>query len=164
MSHYINQECDFINRTKKIIEQYEKNNLPKEDRFEVTLFLNCLVGLLILPQQHWFDNLPPTIISEDEWGINEDHISFIKPGETKNIKAIATHLRNSVAHYYFKAFDNSSQEISCIKFEDFKITRTKTGEIIVKKKTFEATIPIANIKQFTTKLTNTFIDEMTEQK
>ena len=43
MSHYIKQEHDFINRTKKIIEQYDKMELPKEDKHEVTLLLKCLV-------------------------------------------------------------------------------------------------------------------------
>lgn len=155
MSNYKNQEFDFVNRTKAIIEQYEKIELSKAEKFEVTLLLNCLVGLLILPQQNWFDNLPTDIISQKEWGINDKHISFIKAGETKNVKDIARHLRNSISHYRFRAFDNKSNEISSIKFEDYDPSN---------KKSFEATIPVSSLRQFTTKLTNTFVAEMEKQK
>lgn len=106
MSHYKNQEYDFINRTKTIIEQYEKLEIDKGDKFEVTLLLNCLVGLLILPQQNWFNSLPHDLVSQKEWGIDEKHISTIKKGETKNVKDVARHLRNSIAHYNFKIFEN----------------------------------------------------------
>lgn len=155
MSHYKIQEYDFINRTKLIVEQYEKLDIPKVEKFEVTLLLNCLVGLLILPQQNWFDRLPTDIINQKEWGIKEEHISFIKRGETKNVKDVARHLRNSIAHYKFRAFENKSQDISRIKFEDYDPQNNKT---------FEAIIPIANIKQFTTNLTNAFTQEMDNQK
>lgn len=155
MSHYLHQEFDFVERTKKIIEQYDSLTIPEKDKFEVTLLLNCLVGLLILPQQNWYDNLPSEIISQKEWGITPEHISFIKRGETKNIKDISRHLRNSVAHYRFKAFDNSSNKISRIKFEDFEQSGNKT---------FEALIPLANLRQFTNRLSDNFMTEMNKLK
>ncbi len=77
MSHYLNQEFDFINRTKTIIEQYDNLQISEKEKFEITLMLNCLVGLLILPQQNWFDSLPAVLVSQKEWGIAEKHISFI---------------------------------------------------------------------------------------
>ncbi len=155
MSHYKNQEFDFINRTKAIIEQYEKLELSKTEKFEVTLLLNCLVGLLILPQQNWFNSLPTDLVTQKEWGIDEKHISTIKKGETKNVQNVARHLRNSIAHYNFKVFENKSNDISSIKFEDYDPSNNKT---------FEAIIPISSIRQFTTKLTNTFVIEMEKQK
>ena len=151
MGNYIQQEYDFIYRTKMIIEQYENLEIPKNEKFEVTLLLNCLVGLLILPQQVWYDGLPDTTLKEENWGIKEEDILFIKNGEAKNIKNISRHLRNSVSHYRFKAFDNESKEISHIKFEDF------TDKVV---KTFEADITVTNIRKFTTKLTEIFISEM----
>lgn len=155
MSHYKNQELDFINRTKAIIKQYDSFQIVEKEKFEVTLLLNCLVGLLILPQQHWFDSLPTVIVSQKEWGINPNHISSIKEGETKNIKDIARHLRNSIAHYEFVAFDNSSNQISSIKFKD----KDREGNI-----TFEAIIPLPNLRQFANKLTDTFTNEMNRQR
>jgi hypothetical protein len=155
MSQYVNQEFDFVDRTRKIIEQYDKSAIPKKDKFEVTLFLNCLIGLLILPQQYWYDDLPTEIISQKEWGISPEHISLMKQGETKNIKDISRHLRNSISHYRFKAFENSSAEISRIQFEDIDQSGNKT---------FEATIPLGNLRQFVIKLSESFMIKMDKQK
>jgi len=153
MSDYKNQEIDFITRTKKIIEQYHNFQFEGEEKFEVTLLLNCLVGLLILPQQHWFDSLPMEIVSKKDWGIREDYILSIKESETKNVKDIARHLRNSISHYNFKVFDDSTNKINSIIFEDFKDNKKE-------EKTFEANIPIEGLRLFTTNLTNVFLKEM----
>lgn len=45
MSNYQNR-IDFISRTRQILVQYEHNC-----NSEKTLFMNCCVGLLIMPQQ-----------------------------------------------------------------------------------------------------------------
>ena len=37
MRNYKNKEFDFLNRTKLIIEQYDKLELSKTEKFEVTL-------------------------------------------------------------------------------------------------------------------------------
>lgn len=155
MSHYLHQEYDFVYRTKKIIEQYDNLTLSEKDKFEVTLLLNCLVGLLIIPQQYWYYCLPTEIISKKEWGVAPEDISFIREGETRNIKDISRHLRNSVTHYRFKAFNNSFKKISQIKFEDFDPNGGKT---------FEAIIPLADLRQFTNKLSDNFMTEMDKQK
>jgi hypothetical protein len=139
MSNYKEQEFDFIKRTKTILAQYDSFQIVEKDKYEVTLLINCLVGLLILPQQNWFDQLPTELTSQKEWGIKPEHISRMKSGETKNVKDIARHLRNSIAHY---------------KFEDFD----KTGVV-----TFEAILPIANLKQFVEKLSSLFSKEMEEE-
>ena len=156
MSAYKQQEYDFVFRTKRIIEQYGELELSKEDKFEVTLLINCLVGLLILPQQHWFGNLPKGLISEKEWGISEHHILLIKNGESKSVDEIVRHIRNSVSHYRFKVFDNGHKDISRIKFEDLEY---KDGP-----KTFESTIPISNLRKFILKFSQWFLEEMDKQK
>ncbi len=72
MSAYLQQEHDFIERTKKIISQYDDcfKEKEKNEKYEVTLLINAFVGLLILPQQHWFGYLPRDTITENEWGIH----------------------------------------------------------------------------------------------
>lgn len=84
MSYYKQQEVDFIERTKTIISQYKNIDLPHNKKFEVTLLLNCFVGLVVLPQQHWFKKLSPEIKLNKEWGIDEKDIIYIKDGESKN--------------------------------------------------------------------------------
>ena len=119
-------------------------NLAKGKKYEITLLLNCFTGLLFLPQQYWFDYLPESIISRSEWGLKPEHISFIRHGEKKNIKNISRHLHNAISHYNFKAFENSRNEISSIKFTDYKND----------DKTFEAMIPINCLKKFLNKFSD----------
>jgi hypothetical protein len=156
---YEKQDIDFIKRTKSIIEQYDEHVMPKVDKkeqFDVTLFLNCFIGLLIVPQQNWYDNIPEECISSDEWGIEPECIHSIKDkkgrNEGNNIKNVARHLRNSIAHYNFKGISSGAgdNQIVNIEFKDFK---DETHRI----QTFEAVIPIAALKKFTTKFIETLI-------
>lgn len=155
MSHYLNQETDFIHRTKEILLQYEKSSLQHKEKFEITLFLNCFVGLLILPQQHWFNKLSKDLISLKEWHIDPNHISIIAKGEQKSVESIARHLRNSVSHYRFKAFSNQKSNISKIKFEDVN----HQGVI-----TFQAVIPIINLRAFINKFSSELVALMDKEK
>jgi len=159
MSYYKQQEFDFVDRTKQIIEQYDNGIIPTEkEKYEVTLFLNCLVGLLILPQQKWYDDLPTNITTSNDWGIDEAEIKIIKnpnlKEEDKTIANIARHLRNSVAHYRFEVFSDEKKEIQEIKFTDFK----------GKEKTFEAKISVESLRKFTEKLTDVLMKKMKQNK
>ena len=48
----------FIERTQKLLEQYDKVNLPPEEKYEVTLLLNACVGLLFICREKFNDKLP----------------------------------------------------------------------------------------------------------
>lgn len=155
MSAYKQQEHDFIERTRSILLQYDDyfKDKDKSKKYEVTLLINAFVGLLILPQQEWFTGLPEELISKDEWGIDPSRIDFIKKDEQKSVKAVATHLRNSVAHYNFIAFKNKNDEISEIHFLDYT-NRKKT------RNTFDATIPVANLGKFIDKFSQVMMAKM----
>jgi len=159
MSSYLKQEYDFIDRTKEILKQYDDyfKDKDKKNKYEITLLMNAFVGLLILPQQHWFDDLPSELITKKEWGIDTSHIGFLKKGEQKTVNEVARHLRNSVSHYRFTAFDNKHGDISQIQFRDYQ----DEEETI---KTFEATIPVSALKKFLDKFSQTMIIEMNERK
>lgn len=83
--NYSNFHVDFIERTLKIIEQYEEMVepvLPDKEVFEVTLLINCLLGLLILPNEHCYNKLPRTKVVElQAWGIPKDAILIEKSGK-----------------------------------------------------------------------------------
>jgi hypothetical protein len=113
------------------------------------------VGLLILPQQLWFEKLSSDLINEKEWGLSLHHISLLTKNEIKSVKTIVTHLRNSVAHYNFYAFSNKKDEISSIQFID----KDKYG-----RKTFEATIPVKNLNKFMGLFSNNILELMDESK
>ena len=67
MSNYSKQELDLVERTKEIITQYDSFKLEKS--FEVTLLINCLVGMLIIPQQELYGQLPNDLIEFEPWGL-----------------------------------------------------------------------------------------------
>jgi len=154
MSYYKQQEYDFVERTKKIINQYDNFIINEKERFEVTLLINCFVGLLMTPQQHWIDQIPQTLIRNKEWGLKKEYFRLCKDtngNDLLDLRQVTRHLRNSVAHYNFKTFNNQKDIIKSIKFTDKK-NRTEI--------TFEAEIPISNIKDFLNHLSDWFLNEM----
>lgn len=137
MGIYKNIDIDFAKRTLRIIEQYDQAKQPGPENFEVTLLVNCLVGLLILPHERRMNQIPDLAIDKlDKWGIDPAFIGnwgVMKQGERKTLKQLVRRLRNSVAHFQIEA-EGTDQDIERLKFSD------RNG--------FRATIPIANVKAF----------------
>jgi len=49
----------FIKRTKDIIKQYlEKCSTDSDSFYDITLSINCLYGLLMMPAKKYYDTLP----------------------------------------------------------------------------------------------------------
>jgi len=155
MSEYKQQEYDFVSRTKEIINQYNSFPIPINEKYETTLLINCMVGLLIVPQQYWFKKLPTEIISKEKWGFDKTNIKDNNKGYS--IKEIAVHIRNCLAHYRYVIFSNEKKEISHIIIEDY-IDNAKTN------KTFEATISIDSLRTFADKLSSEFLKYMRTEK
>jgi hypothetical protein len=144
---YNEQEYDFINRTKIILKQYENVDFSDmetglDKKYDVTLFINCFVGMLITPQQNWFYSIPETKIENDEsWHIKQAHIKFLKKGEEPTINVIVKHLRNSVSHANFIMLSKKNNpEITHIEFKDY----LPNSETL----TFKAEINISALKNF----------------
>jgi hypothetical protein len=113
MSEIKNEKFDleFIERTKKIIEEY--NGL-----YEITLLLNCLLGLIVLPSEYYtrksrsffeielnqFDELKgllddaifnPTKRNKGKW-----------IADNKNLKTLIKKVRNGVSHQQIECIGN----------------------------------------------------------
>ena len=137
-------ERDFVIRTLKIIEQYE-NNIRGDNKFETTLLINCLFGLLILPKEKCYVNIPIEPISKlTGWGLNMAHIlswgtrakKFPKE-HYETILELVHRLRNSIAHLNIKAKGDGSN-ITELEFKD------NYG--------FFAVVPVDSLKMFVTRL------------
>lgn len=141
MGLYANIDVDFARRTLKIMEQYDRSKQKGPENFEVTLLVNCLVGLLILPHARRTELIPDVPIEElGEWSIDS---SFIKSwGDTKNktLRQPVRQLRNSVAHFRIEA-EGTEKDIETLKFSD------KNG--------FNASIPVSNLRAFVQKFAST---------
>lgn len=151
MSEYKNK-YDFISRTKEILEQYDKFSI--ETKYEKTLFMNCCIGLLVVPQQ-WSDKNVPTIhsmisllgqVDDSDWGINSQDIKVNIPKKGFNdlsIENIAYHFRNSLCHYHFEALAKDTEKIDTLCIEDYYPDNVT--------KTFEMTISFDNFIKFVRK-------------
>lgn len=115
MSNY-SIDIDFIVRTINILDSVKTS-------YEKTLFLNCCVGLLFIPQNTSINGKPivfPEIVSQNEWGIAPDAAN---PNETfanfdrNSVQNIARHIRNSIAHARFDMLEcNRGVDMSEIKY------------------------------------------------
>jgi len=148
MGVYEQFETDFPKRTLKIIEQYERK-LPKgRENYEVTLLVNCMLGLLVLPYQHLTDQIPNMAVDRlPEWSIES---TLIRSWGRRNqqqagtLRELVHRLRNGVAHLRIQA-EGSEADITHLTFTD------NNG--------FEARIPVANLRVFVKKLAATIIKE-----
>ena len=98
----------FIERTFEALKQYNENLKKTQQSYAHTLFINACVGFLMTVNESVLDDLPTSIISEDEWGISPNKIEEIK-GDDKSVRNIVTQVRHSIAHFNFK-FDYSPHE------------------------------------------------------
>ena len=72
MGLYQNIDIDFARRTLKILDQYDELKRSGANNFEVTLLINCLVGLLILPHERRLGAIPEVSFDKlNRWNIDE---------------------------------------------------------------------------------------------
>jgi len=117
-----NPEKDFIEKTKTLLEQYEKAKIDQSEKYEVSLLLNCCVGLLLLPKEKIYNKIDEQLNLNDDWGIKETDIT-IGSSNPKSVKNIIRHLRNSVAHGKFEFLSpQKGSEIERMEFKDSNVT------------------------------------------
>ena len=152
---------DFIERTQKLLEQYDNVKLPPEEKYEVTLLLNACVGLLFICKEKYNDKLPDSAAKLDEIKNcviicrTYDDSSKTVVNEEKTVASICRHLRNSIAHCNF-SFNSTKQinrkkVITSIIFRDSCMVeyRDKNNKKRKKtEKTFDAEIDIKTLREF----------------
>lgn len=154
----------FVKTTLKVLKQYEhvSQNFEEQDRFETTLQVNCLLGLLIVPEQH-FVGQPNIIIDpendEAEWGIKLSNVKYCcrqKSCKKRNMNTaneIARHLRNSLVHHNrFEIVSEFNDKITHIIFKDFS-----KGDV----PSFEYKFSIDNLAKFVKRYYLTIFPELT---
>ena len=159
MGHKVNYR--FIERTQKLLEQYESITLPPEEKYEVTLLLNACVGLLFICKERFNDKLPDKAVKFDEIKNNTtvcrtyDDTSKMVKDEQKTVTSICRHLRNSIAHCNF-SFNSKKQihkrkVITSITFRDS--CKVRYTDINKKKRyrteeTYHAEINVNTLREF----------------
>lgn len=148
MGIYENFDIDFAKRTLRIIEQYEERVPKGKENYEVTLLINCLLGLLVLPHERRIDVIPDVPDADlPEWGIEKGFVHSwgkLKNGQQRTLREFVRRLRNSVAHLSIAAHGNP-EDISELSFAD------RNG--------FSVTIPVGNLRTFVKKLASSLLEE-----
>lgn len=137
---YSNINKEFVSRTLKILQDYN-------GKFEVTLLVNCCVGLLVLPREEHEHLIPNTEIPATGklWGISRVALSFGPQAPDYCLKEIVRRLRNGVCHFNVKTVPDGSGDISKIAICDSNRNKTST---------FQAIFTVDELRQFTTSLAN----------
>jgi len=183
MTDYQQMNSDFIRRTLRIIDQYEelvRGKVPFKNEYEVTLLMNCLLGLLIYPQQlahhnQWQDWLTDELVIDvgDEWGISPDDVQ--SPGhvweeyrtdegvnrrrqvairlEELTMRNLLRQMRNTATHAHFRvsAHVSGSGQIGKIVFDDER-----------RSMRFHVELPISSLETFVRKLALSALDNIND--
>jgi len=106
-------ENDFVKRTLQLINSYK-------GEYEVTLLINCCLGLLILPKERHYAKIPSKTIPESGaiWGITRNSLVVDCPNCGYNLIEVLRHLRNGICHFKIDAEPNNSGEIAKIVIKD----------------------------------------------
>ncbi|THB69264.1 MAG: hypothetical protein D6B27_00840 [Gammaproteobacteria bacterium] len=111
---YNNLIQDFVERTKINLNAIEELKHSGNNVYEVTQFINSLLGMLIFPQQEFFKNIPQISITEaetDGW-IIPNPVGSHK--QVANLSVFLRYLRNAVSHCNIEVL-SKNKEISGIK-------------------------------------------------
>lgn len=135
MGNYINFETEFIERTLRLIDQYNLmiQELDFHDQLNYTLTINCLLGLIVMPKERVITYIPNDVLSADylrNLGFIE---STIDPGITR-FRDLIHQMRNSISH--FKIDVESVNEDFLVDYLVFShvdgnlVARIKSTEIV----------------------------------
>lgn len=109
-------EDEFISRTKKNLDFVtEHASSHPGEVYEITQFMNSLLGLLVFPRQWFLDDIPELTLDElERAGWKVPKIDYWEQRE-QNLKQLVRCLRNSVSHAGI-SFESSTAEIEFINF------------------------------------------------
>lgn len=101
---------DFVTRTVHIIENYD-------GPYGVTLLVNCLLGLIILPRERYCENISQKVEFDDLGITNEIKSWGNVPGKERTAFQAIRCIRNAVAHFRIELLTDDG-EIQAIRFHD----------------------------------------------
>ena len=103
---------EFLHRTLFLIKEYK-------GPYNATFLVNCLLGLLIVPRETWYEDIPEEDFNSlPNWGIERDSIT---PGNgyshPPNLRQLVKKLRNAVAHFDVEPISEGN-EVGGFLFKD----------------------------------------------
>ena len=146
---------DIVSRSISLL----KENIGTE--YETTLFINCCLGLLIIPQQESKRTKPLSLnatVSYDEWGIDFNMIKGDKA--SPYVDDIARHFRNSLSHSRFDIVEcNPGNSIEKIHIRDYD----SESDFKSDKPNFDLIFTIKEFKRFVLKYAEVIENKLINQ-
>jgi hypothetical protein len=158
--------ADFARRTRdnlRVVEALAPDRLGVESEpkvWEFTQLVNSLLGLLVFPEQEWFDELPDTPLDEmpEPWCNLEitcwdrRHRRGSDGGQLrdKTFREVAICLRNSIAHFNAEFEGDSRDEIDKVRLWNSRDNRERNT------RDFEVVLGVATLRE----IAMTFVDQM----
>lgn len=117
---------DFAKRTKanyelvKSLAAGEKERDSHSTVFEVTQLVNSLLGLLVFPQQEFYNKLPEDYPNKELEALLSKCTTTYEErvGSQKSFANVLRHIRNAIAHKKLEAYPYGPQEIKGFIFRD----------------------------------------------
>lgn len=123
MSNYSYEKVvhDFAYRTKKNLVFIENNlNTPDVEVFEVTQLVNSLLGLLIFPQQEFFEKIPKISMRNlEDQGWPRIHTD-LQYKSLEDLNTFLRYFRNGISHFNIKFIANEDNKITGLKIWNHK--------------------------------------------
>ncbi len=149
---------DFVARTKANLEVIEEiadreSYLIANDAatsrevsvYEVTQLINSLLGLIVLPQQNYFNEIPKIPLADlEKSGWPRPLMQGNLPKDFENLNDLMRYVRNSIAHFNIRFLDDAGK-ISGLKIWNVN----KAG-----KTNWTAQLSITDLKLLVEKFTN----------
>lgn len=108
---YSNVVRDFVARTRVNLELIEQKAKAGEEAYEVTQLVNSLLGLLVFPQQRYFNQIPNIPMEELKaagWPEIRVEGEFLPP---RTLRDLMRYLRNAVAHFNIEFIPDGRGEL-----------------------------------------------------
>lgn len=143
---YKNVVEDFVARTRQNLNYVREAALvcPGHEEtgpavYEFTQLVNSMLGLLVFPQQRFFDNIPETPLVElEKTGWPAIRVSEGFPDKVDNLKALMRYLRNAIAHFNIEFLTQFSQLCGV------RVWNRRRG-----KRTLQADLSVETLEQIT---------------
>lgn len=138
---------DFTSRTKVNLEFIKQSISEGNEVYEVTQLINSMLGLLVFPQQEFYDKIPETPLADlKDLGWPVPRVRGNYP-QADNLKVLARYLRNGISHFNLRFTESGGHVDGLIIWNEWK-----------GKKTWEAELKIPELEAISTKFTELLID------
>jgi hypothetical protein len=147
---YKHQVKDFVARTKANLELIEQSALAGQEGYEITQLVNSLLGLLVFPQQYYFNQIPALTMSEmKEAGWPEIKVDG-EFEQHQNLRDLMRYLRNAIAHFNIKFLGDDTHKLRALRVWNHR----GSNQI-----TWRAEIPFEDLRLIVTKFLALILEE-----